>query len=296
VTNETNCPLKGVIAVVIPFVPRGAIINQIPDPEKREHIQEVIDNFCAAGEFDLDIGDAEAVCTFDGGDIVCHIELPPGVELPGGLQETLDLGEQQQNSQIACTSDGVAINCRIPQSVLATANETLEEQGEQQIPLICLPTGPVVLCTALTLSVGEMQMEDFDLVADQTGVFHHYVVAFSTASGGVCRVGLPGTGCAQNSDCQFLNLPPNAECESGICSGSSTPSLNGRGCDPAVASHCTGGTCTDCGVVNGNLLSGVACETTIVGPQAPAISSVGLAMLALAMFLSAAYILRRHAA
>lgn len=292
VTNQFNCPLRGVVAVVIPFVPQGALLSQIPDPEDREHVQSFLDDFCAAGEFEIALNGGEAFCSMDGGDVVCRIQPPPGFEIPTGAQESLDLGAGQQSSQLVCESDGVGISCRIPQSVLATAAETLEQQGNEQLPLVCLPVGPLVVCTALTLNVGEMQMDDFDLIANQTGIFHNYVVAFSTTSGGVCRTGVitAGTGCNEDADCGGVT----PDCSPGICSGSSVSSLNGLGCDPNnIAAECTDGTCTECEVTDGELLSGVACETTLVGAAAPASSSAGLLALTLGLFLTAVLALRR---
>jgi hypothetical protein len=38
VTNRFNCPVRNVFAIVIPFVPRGTLINEIDDPDIRNHV------------------------------------------------------------------------------------------------------------------------------------------------------------------------------------------------------------------------------------------------------------------
>lgn len=292
VTNRFNCPVGGVTAIVIPFVPRGTLINQIPDPDIRDRVQRFVDDFCAPGEFDLDFRNgSEAFCEREGGDLVCHVDPGFNVEIPGGLQENLDLGISEGNDQVRCQSEGGGITCRIPKVVLDEAQETLEQQGEQ-LPLVCVPAGPIWICVSLQLSPGEMQMDDFKLTAGPLGTFHHFVVAFATQAGGVCRTGIPRLACDDDDDCDLGLI--QGECEIGICSGSST-SLNGRGCDPNVSSQCTNGTCTVCGELSGEgLLTGVACETTVVAAPAPILSHVALVTLAGALLAFAVFVLRRR--
>ncbi len=140
-------------------------------------------------------------------------------------------------------------------------------------------------------------MDELTFSADELGTFHHYVIAFATDAGGVCRTGTPflvrGQDCNEDSDCVPSMAP---DCAPGRCSGSTNPLLNGVGCDPAVAAQCTNGTCTPCDDFFDpeNLLSGIACETTVVGATAPATSSLGLVALAIALFLGSAFILCRH--
>lgn len=295
VTNRFNCPVRGVVAFVIPFVPRGAGISQIPDPNDRDEAQALVDRFCAAGEVDLedlfDGGDAD--CELQGESLVCRIQPPGDIQIPSGLQETLNEGVVAQGTGVSCESDGVAIICRIPQAVLQTANETLEGQSGEQLPLTCGPLGPFGLCIAPTLNPGEMQMDDFNVIANQIGTFHHFVLAFTLNSGGVCRTGVltRGTGCDEDSDCGLVS----PDCADGLCSASSNPSLNGNGCDPNTPAHCPDGTCTECGEFSdGRLLTGIACETTVVGAPAPAASSWGLLGLVMGLLVLAAFMLRRY--
>ena len=294
VTNESNCPVGLVTAIVIPNIPRNILIDQIPDAELREHVSDAFDEFCSSGDVDVPDG-AEAFCQREGSDVVCTIDLGDGVDIPIGAQESLVVGEPSDNTEIVCTSNGDQVTCRIPQGVLEAAAE-IGEQGGEQIPLICGSLGPIFICTALALNPGEMQMKEFQVPANFNGVVRHFALAFPEVDNGVCRGGaLPGAPCEDDSGCPgFGMFVAPGVCKPGICMNSSTNSENNRGCDPAIAADCDSpGTCTTCNNGSGNLLSGVACDVTAVGAAAPAMSMWGYVATALALCVASMFMLLR---
>lgn len=289
VTNRSNCPVSLVTAVIIPFVPKDLLISQIDNEELRDHLSDAVDEFCSGGEIEAAPNGVSGECVVDGGDLVCTVDLGEGVEVDVGTGETL-VGLPAESAGVACSVVGGTITCRIAQALMQNAAETVE--GQEQAPLNCAPVGPLVVCSALKLDPQEMEMDEFQLTAEATGIFRHFAVAFPQRAGGVCRTGvLAGEACEEDSQthCPTLGTP---DCAPGICSGGAN---DGNGCDPAVVAHCTGGTCTACGIPdNGPILTGIACDTTAVGNVAPAMSHWAYAATAVLLFGATLYLLRRR--
>jgi hypothetical protein len=290
VTNLSNCPVGLATLVVIPNIPRNILIDEIPDEDIRRDVSRIFDQFCSTGDFEVPEG-ASGECQIDGGDLVCEIDLGDGNEIPDGAEESLILGVEAANEAISCNSDGDKVTCRIPKPVLDEAAENVDQSGEQ-VPFICVPFGPIVVCTALILAPGEMQTEDFTVQASIGGVVRHFAIAFPQVAGGVCRGGLAGGApCDDNADCTLFMVP--GTCEPAICSGSTTSSENGKGCNPMTPSHCDNGTCSVCNSGSGNLLSGAACDATAVGAAAPTMSMWGYVFTALALCVASMFVLMR---
>lgn len=272
VRNRTTCPVGGVVAVMVPFVPRDLLIDEIDDPQLRQALSEFVDAFCTGA--DVVPPDGSGNCRLEDGELIC--ELAPGLVFSG--QSTYSAVVATGGGEdVTCGSDGDGFTCRFPRHLvqMAMAQQTT---GNLLSPgaLQCDALGDAVVCGALVLDPDETKSDGITLTAAGNGVVRNWVVSFAAVRGGVCSGGiLPGVPCDEpgstDSDCPAL---VDKACGSGICVGGSDA---GFGCDSGT--DCDSGVCDPCEIDgDGQLLSGVACSTTLINPVrvAPAVSTWSL--------------------
>jgi hypothetical protein len=261
VRNRATCPVGGVIAVLVPFVPRNFFIDQISDPEVRAALSAFVDAFCSGQ--DVEPPDGAGGCRIENGDLICDII--PAMSLPP-LPETA-VANTAGNQPITCSSDGTKVTCRFPRAIV----EQAQQASSQASPgtLQCASGDAVAVCGALLLDPGETKSAQVVIDAPYGGQLRNWVVSFPTVQGGVCDGGLlRNRPCSDDDDC------PTSDCAPGVCDGGTR---DGFGCD--IDDDCTGGgSCTECEVPDdGQLLSGVACTNTAVAINGvPAASNWGL--------------------
>jgi hypothetical protein len=266
VRNRTTCPVGGVVAVMVPFVPKDLLIDQIDDPQLRRELSQLVDAFCTGA--DVTPPDGAGNCRLEDGELIC--ELGPGSTLAGQSTYSAVLATSG-GGDVTCGSDGEKLTCRFPSHVVQTAMGQ-QTTGDLSLgALQCTTAGDVVACGALLLDPNETKSDDISLPARGFGVVRNWVVSFATVRGGVCSAGiLPRIPCDEpgstDSDCPAINKA----CGSGICVGGSNA---GFGCNSN--GDCDSDMCDPCELAgDGQLLSGVACSTNQVTPiqVAPAVS------------------------
>ena len=267
VRNRATCPVGGVVAVLVPFIPRNFFINQIADPEVRDALSALVDAFCS-GE-DVEPPDGTGGCRLENGDLIC--DLDPAVSLPPlPAMAVADSG----GVPITCESDGSKVTCRFPRAIIEQAQQASSEAASPGM-LQCVSGEAAALCGALLLDPGETKSAQVTLDVPRGGPLRNWVVSFPTVQGGVCDGGLlPNRPCDDDDDC----TGPTNDCDPGVCSGGDRA---GYGCE--VDGDCTGGgTCTECDIPDdGQVLSGVACTNTAVAVNAvPTLSPWALAGVA----------------
>jgi hypothetical protein len=266
VRNRTTCPVGGVVAVLVPFVPKDYLISQIQDPMVRQELSDFVDAFCSG--MNVQPPDGSANCRIENGELIC--DLTPSATLPGPLPETA-VATTEGGAEISCGSDGTKITCRFPSTILDQAQEATSE--ESLGALQCIDNGTYAACGALLLDPNESKSAQVQLIVPRAGILHNFVGSFATVRGGVCTAGLvKGRPCNDDSDCTGMGNT----CGTGICDGGSR---DGFGCN--IDDDCDGGSCIACELPNdGQVLSGVACTTTVAGVEgAPAVSPWGLAAI-----------------
>lgn len=263
VRNRATCPVGGVVAVLVPFIPRNFFINQIPDPDLRAALSAFVDAFCS-GE-DVDPPDGAGGCRIENGDLIC--DMIPAISLPPlPATAVADSG----GVPITCESDGSKVTCRFPRAII----EQAQQASSQASPgvLQCVAGDAAAVCGALLLDPGETKSAQVVLDVPRGGPLRNWVVAFPTVQGGVCDGGLlANRPCDDDDDC----VGPTNDCQPSICDGGDR---DGFGC--ASDGDCTGGgDCVECDIPDdGQLLSGVACtDTAATATAAPAASPWGLA-------------------
>lgn len=275
VRNRTTCPVGGVVAVMVPFVPKDLLIDEIEDPQLREALSEFVDAFCTGA--DVTPPDGSADCRLEDGELICDID--PGQVFTGQSSYSAVV-KTSGGEDVTCGGDGEKLTCRFPRHLVQTAMAQQTTANLSPGALQCDTLGDVVVCGALVLDPNETKSDDISLVAAGNGVMRNWVVSFATVRGGVCSAGiLPRVPCDEpgstDSDCPALNKA----CGSGICVGGSDA---GFGCNSGA--DCDSNVCDPCEIDgDGQVLSGVACSTTLVDPVkvAPAASTWGLlAMIA----------------
>jgi uncharacterized repeat protein (TIGR01451 family) len=270
VRNRTTCPVGGVIAVLVPFVPRNLLINRIDDPNVRQVLSALVDAFCSGA--DVQPPDGSGSCRIENGELICDIV--PGMSMSGPLPETA-VAMTQSGDEVMCGSDGTRITCRFPHSVVDAARAQQATSGTSLGGLQCANNDTLAVCGALLLDANETKTAQVQFDVSRVGVLHNWVVSVPTVSGGVCTAGLVRRRpCSDDSDCTGMSNT----CGSGICVGGTR---DGFGCDTSPSCP-GGGTCETCDVSNdGQVLSGVACTTTdaATAAAAPAASPWGLATM-----------------
>jgi hypothetical protein len=273
VRNRTTCPVGGVIAVLVPFIPRNFIINQIPDPDLRAALSALVDAFCSGA--DVTPPDGAGTCRLEDGELIC--DLIPQMSLPGPFAEAA-VATTDSGDDVTCASDGHRITCRFPHAVVEQAMAQAAQSEPSIGSLQCVPCANVAVCGALLLDPNETKTAQVQMTVTRPGVLHNWVVSFATVRGGVCTAGLlRNRPCSDDSDCPGMANT----CGDGICVGGTR---NGFGCDTADGNaDCPNqGTCSACEVADdGQILSGVACTTTAVAAHAvPAASPWTLFVMA----------------
>ncbi len=284
VTNRTTCPVGGVVALLVPFVPKDLFISQIQDEEVREALSTFVDAFCSGA--DVQPPDGSGNCRIEDGDLIC--DLIPPTSLSAGLPQTA-VAMTDDGERITCGSDGAKFTCRVPRLLVEQAMAQQATSEASLGALQCATNGDFATCGALLLDPAETKSAQVELNVPRAGTLRNWVVSFATVRGGVCTGGLlKRRPCEDNAGCS----PTAGTCGSGICVGGTRA---GFGCD--MTSQCTGGgTCTDCELPDdGQLLSGVACTTTAAPvSKAPAASAWGLAAVIAALALAGTTMLRRR--
>lgn len=281
VRNRATCPVGGVVAVLVPFIPRDFFISQIADPELRAALSAFVDAFCSG--MDVEPPDGAGDCRIENGELICDII--PAMSLPGPLPEaavaTTDGGEP-----VTCGSDGTRITCRFPSAVLAQAQQASAEASPGMLQ--CQAGAAIAACGALLLDPNETKSAQVALDVPRAGVLRNWVVAFATVRGGVCTGGaLARRPCDDDGDCTGMtNL-----CADGMCSGGDR---DGYGCE--MDSDCPDCSCVECTVPDdGQLLTGVACTTTASAlTGAPAMSPYALLLLAATLGLIGGWMIHRR--
>lgn len=266
VRNRTTCPVGGVVALLVPFVPKDFFINQIADPDLRQALSTFVDAFCSG--VDVQPPDGTGSCRIENGDLIC--DLVPMLTLPGRLPETA-VATTEAGDAVVCSSDGVRITCRFPHALVAQAMaQTAQSQASPGV-LQCVTGDTIAACGALLLDPDETKSAQVQLDVPRAGMLRNWIVSFASVRGGVCTGGLVrGRPCDEDSDCTGIGNT----CGSGMCAGGTRDRF---GCDSGADCPGTGATCVECAVADdGQVLSGVACTTTAVAMQAPAASPAGL--------------------
>lgn len=269
VRNRTTCPVGGVVALLVPFIPKDFFINQIPDPDLRRELSAFVDAFCSGA--DVTIPDGAGGCRIENGELIC--DLIPAMTLPGSLPAT-EIAVTEAGDAVTCSSDGVRISCRFPASLVAQAQAHAATSEPSLGSLQCAAGANAAVCAALLLDPNETKTAQVQLTVSRRGILRNWIVSAPTVSGGVCTAGaLRRRPCDDDSDCTGMNNT----CGSGICAGGTR---DGFGCN--ADSDCGGGSCTLCTVPDDNQpLSGVACTTTATTVTgAPALSPTATAALA----------------
>ena len=269
VRNRTTCPVGGVVAVLVPFIPKDFIINQIQDPDLRAALSAFADAFCSGQ--DVMPPDGAGGCRIEGGEIIC--DLVPALTLPGALPEAA-VATTEAGDEIVCGSDGTRITCRFPHAIVEQATaQAAESEPASPGQLQCVAGPNAAVCGALLLDASETKTAQVQIDVTRPGILRNWIVSFATVRGGVCTGGLVRRiPCVDDSDCNGMNNT----CGSGICVGGTR---NGFGCNDS--STCGGGTCETCEVADdGQILSGVACTTLAANAEAaPAASPWALAAM-----------------
>lgn len=267
VRNRSSCPVGGVVALLVPFIPKDYFINQIQDPQIRQQLSALVDAFCSGRE--VTIPDGGGTCRIENGELIC--EIVPAMTLPGRLPETA-FAVTGSGDSVACRSDGVRISCRFPPALLAQA-QTMAATATSQPSLGALQcaSGPTfAVCAAALLDPNETKTAQVQLAVPRPGVLRNWIVSAPTVAGGVCTGGvLARRPCGDDSDCPGMGNT----CGAGICGGGTR---DGFGCN--VDSDCGGGSCAACAIPDDNqVLAGVACTTTASSATAaPALSPEAL--------------------
>jgi hypothetical protein len=271
VRNRSTCPVGGVVAVLVPFIPRDFFISQIPDPDLRQELSAFVDAFCS-GENVTIPGDVGGSCRIENGELIC--EFQPAMTLSGTLPETA-FAVTQAGDAVTCSSDGVHISCRFPHALVAQAMAQAATSEPSLGALQCVAGSNAAVCGALLLDPDETKTAQVQLTVPRPGMLRNWIVSLPTVDAGVCTAGLVRRRpCNDDGDCTGMGNT----CGSGVCGGGTR---DGFGCN--ADSDCGGGTCTTCDVSDdGQVLSGVACTTTAISATAaPALSP--LALLAVVM-------------
>lgn len=265
VRNRTTCPVGGVLAVLVPFVPRNLLISQIPDPDVREELSALVDAFCSGA--DVQPPDGSGSCRIENGELIC--ELNPAMTLPGPLPEAA-VATTETGEEVTCASDGTRLTCRFPHAVVQQAMAQAATSETSLGDLQCGAGANIAVCGALLLDPNETKSAQVQMTVPRSGILHNWIVSAATVRGGVCTGGLVRRRpCDGDGDCTGMGNT----CGSGICSGGTR---DGFGC--YADGDCGGGTCVACEIPDdGQLLSGVACTTTAsaINP-APAMTTWGL--------------------
>lgn len=264
VRNRTTCPVGGVVALLFPFIPKDQFINQIEDEGLRESLSQFVDAFCTGA--DIEPPDGSGVdCRLVDGEIFCEIDV---AEAPGAVAETA-VATTSAGDAVTCSSDGQKITCRFPRAMVDMAQQANAAMSPGALQ--CATGSNIAACAALLLDPNETKSNQVQLIADRPGILRNWIISFATVNEGVCIAGaVRRRPCEEDSDCTGLGN----SCGTGICVGGSD---EGFGCDSGA--DCDSGTCDPCEVANdGQVLSGVACTTTIATTTAPAplVSAWGL--------------------
>ncbi len=275
VRNRTTCPVGGVVAVLVPFIPRNFIIDQIQDPNLRAALSAFVDAFCSGQ--DVQPPDGAGGCRLENGELIC--DLAPQMSLPGPFPEAA-VAMTDSGDEVTCASDGAKVTCRFPHAIVEQAMAQAATSEPSIGALQCVPGANVAVCGALLLGPNETKSAQVQMNVTRPGALRNWIVSFATVRGGVCTTGvLRNRPCSDDTDCPGMVVD---RCGDGICAGGTR---DGFGCNTSNGNgDCSGGgTCTTCEVADdGQVLSGVACTTTTGTVDAvPAASTWGLvAMIA----------------
>lgn len=270
--NRSTCPVGGVTALLVPFVPRNLLINQISDPAVRNALSDALDAFCNGGTFDIP---GTGNCQIANGELICMGDNSTG-NSTAGPAATATMLSTDTNGNITCETDGSHITCHIPLSMAGLGEQIgADSAGTSLSPLVCGtgPNGRIGACFTLKLDPAETKTGQLIMTPLDGGLTRNFILAFATRNQGVCKTGVKGVPCSVNADCAGMSNT----CSPGMCSGGTN---DGRGCDVVGDCPGTGTSCVACAVPDdGQILSNLACtSTSIVRPEeAPALSRGGIA-------------------
>jgi hypothetical protein len=301
VSNQSNCPVGDVQALVFPFIPTGDDMKAFGDDSEKDKLSSSIDAFCSGQP----VGDLDGIgvnCTFISSDVLCRIQGLPGVG--PGVQPAVEPDPPISDTDVTCASGSDSVACRIPGAMLQAGVSASSQTGDGAY-LSCnhvYGPGPLgAVCSADTIGPGMTAKGLFQLETKQTGVFHNWAVVLAEKAFGVCSKGTsnpvpPNTPCQATADCTgSLDA-----CLPGICVQGSS-SLIGYGCaqDTGIGGCGTNGKCQMCGGSTSPeaILATIDCTTTRAfrDAQAPMLSKVGLLVAFLVLSAGGFVTLRRRA-
>jgi hypothetical protein len=295
VSNQSNCPVGDVQALVFPFIPTGDDMKAFGDDSEKDKLSSSIDAFCSGQP----VGDLDGIgvnCTFISSDVLCRIQGLPGVGPE--VQPAVEPDPPISDTDVTCASGSDSVACRIPGAMLQAGVSASSQTGDGAY-LSCnhvYGPGPLgAVCSADTIGPGMTAKGLFQLETKQTGVFHNWAVVLADKANGVCTQGTgtpnqPYTPCQHNSDCNS-----GSSCRSRICTAGT---LKGYGC--SLDSQCgTYGKCEGCtgSISEEAILATIDCTTTRAfrDAQAPMLSKVGLLVAFLVLSAGGFVTLRRRA-
>ncbi len=286
--NRSTCPVGNVTALLVPFVPRNLLINQITDPAVRNALSNALDAFCNGGTFDIP---GSGGCQIANGELICMGGDTTG-NSTGGAPATATMLSTDTDGSITCETDGSRITCHIPLSMAGMGEQIgASSVGNSLSPLVCAtgPNGRLGACFTLKLDPNETKSGQIIMTPLDGGLTRNFILAFATKNQGVCKTGLKDVPCSANADCAGMSNT----CGSGICSGGTN---DGHGCDVAGDCPGAGGSCVACTVPpDGQVLANLACTSTnVVRPElAPTLSRPGIAAV-IVLLLGVGYLALRR--
>jgi len=189
VTNRTTCPVGGVVALLVPFVPKDLFISQIQDAEVREALSTFVDAFCSG--MDVQPPGGAGNCRIEVGDLIC--DLIPPMSLSAGLPQTA-VAMTDDGERITCGSDGAKFTCRVPRLLVEQAMAQQATSETSLGGLQCATNGDFATCGALLLDPAEPRARRSNstsraAVRCATGSSHSPPCAAASAPAACCAAG-----------------------------------------------------------------------------------------------------------
>src|SRR5512135_2495971 len=150
VRNRTTCPVGGVVALLVPFIPKDFFINQIPDPDLRAALSAFADAFCSGA--DVQPPGGTGGCRIENGELICDVV--PAMTLPGPLPDTA-FAATEAGDAVVCSSDGVKITCRFPHALVEQAMAQAANSETSLGGLQCVAGNAFAICAAALLDPDE---------------------------------------------------------------------------------------------------------------------------------------------
>src|SRR5207244_12725277 len=136
-----------VFAVLVPFVPRNFLIDEISDPQLRQQLSACLDAFCSGRDVTPPGGTGS--CRIENGELIC--DLVPAMSLSGPLPDTAIA--VNDSGEVRCSSDGSVISCRFPHAMLAKAQAATSQTSLGSLQCVSDPS--FALCATALLDPNE---------------------------------------------------------------------------------------------------------------------------------------------